>query len=306
MKLKVPTIGMRYPLSMLSLTAALAFFSQCDLPTLHANFEAVSTKLARVKNLPRQPMLRVLLASEQEGLKIEVNGAYNTYDPYTGKKVEGAFLKSSYYMYPTSDGIKWGQEFPGIYQLLIVPDSSTSSVIVNGIQYPGAVAFYQVENKIAAVNWVSLENLTSSIMSTTFLPADRDYKESLSSYAIAIRSLIYQTLVQSKNPYWDIRAEDAGYKGRAVIRLDQVFTDAMKVSQDIIMATPGGIMKNQNEMQPVYQEIKNLLQIMTRKEVDQLAESGKDARRILEHYFPGNLLTVAESPKIPPEHYYSN
>ncbi len=306
MKLKVPTIGMKASLSVLSLATILSVIPQHGSSSLQAAFEAVSSKLSRVRNLPRQPMVRVLLASEQEGLKIEVNGAYNTYDPYTGKKVEGAFLKSSYYMYPTAEGIKWGQEFPGIYQLLIVPDSSSSSVIVNGIQYPGAVVFYQVDDKLAAVNWVSLEDLTSSLMSTTFLPTDTEHKEALSSYAIAIRSLVYQALVQSKNHFWDIKADDAGYKGRAVTRLDHVFTDAMKVSQDIIMATPGGMMKNQSEMKPIHQEIKGLLQMMPRKDVDTMAEGGKDARRILEQYFPGNLLTIAETPKMPPEHPYSN
>ena len=305
MKLQVPSLSSKIPLSLFSCIALSTFAIPVIPQQLHAAFEKVSKNLSRIRNLPRQPMMKVLLLNDQDGFMVEVNGAHNIYDPYTGKKVEGAFLKSSYFMYPTTDGIKWGQEFPGIFQLLVVPDASSTSVVINGIQYPGAVAFYQVEDKLAAVNWVSLEEFTSSLMSTTFLPSVTEYKEALSSYAIAIRSLAYQDLIQSKNQYWDLKADESGYKGRAVERLDKPFIDAMKVSQDIVMMTPGGRMDNVEKTRSFNEEVQALLHVMPKKDVEAMASSGKDARRILEQFFPGKILTIAESPKVPQDHPYT-
>ncbi len=271
---------------------------------LHAAFEALPKSLSKVRSLPKQPMLKVLLGQDQDGFMVEVKGAHNVYDPYTGKKLESAFLKSSYYMIPTSDGVKWGQEFPGIYQLLIIPDSSSTSITVNGIQYPGAVAFYQVESKLAAINWVSLEDFTSSILSTTLFPKDQDQKETLATYAIAIRTLAYQSLIESHNAFWDVKASEAGYKGKAVERSDKTFLDAMKVSQDIILAQSGNA-TDASQRETLSQSFTQTFQHMPFQDVHNMAESGKDARQILEHYYPGRVLTLAEPPKMPQGHHYS-
>ncbi len=260
--------------------------------SLHASTETIPKSLMQTRNFPKQPMLKVLLAEDQESFVVEVNGTYNVYDPYTGKKLESAFSKSSYEMIPTVEGIKWGPEFPGIYQILLIPDSKESSVIVNGIQYPGAVAFYIVESTLAAVNWVSLEDFTTSILSSSFFPKDQDQREALSAYAIAVRSLAYQALLQSTHGFWDITANSAGYKGRSVERTDKKFIDAMKVSQGVVLA--GNI--NSSADMSLSKAFSNAFDKMPFDEIAAMAAGGQDARKILEKFFPGEVLTVIKEP----------
>ena len=110
----------------------LSALSVIAVAPLLAEYPVFNEKLARVRYMPEEPFVKVLLAKEQEGLMVDVKGPHNIYDPFTGKKLDAAFMGSSYYMTPTTDGIKWGQEFPGIYQIVIVPDDQNAGVVVNG------------------------------------------------------------------------------------------------------------------------------------------------------------------------------
>lgn len=239
--------------------------------------------LNNVRNLPQQPMVRVLVLAQKPSLQVEVKGSHNVYDPYNGKKLDAAFLTSSYTMTPTSDGLMWGQEFPGVFQLLIVPDTKEGIVLVDGIQYAGAVAFYQVENRLAVVNWVSLEDFTSALLSTTMIPKEREHKEALAAFAIALRSLAYEQLSHSTHQFWDVRGDECGYRGRAIVRLDLPFQEAMRSTKNIILEPKG------NESLSL-QSVSQLLQTMPYSEAVDLAEGGKDASSILEKYMPGRPL----------------
>lgn len=239
--------------------------------------------LTNVRNLPQQPMMRVLVLTQKPSLQVEVKGSHNVYDPYNGKKLDAAFLTSSYTMTPTSDGIEWGQEFPGVFQLLIVPDMKDGLVLVDGIQYAGAVAFYQVENRLSVVNWVSLEDFTSSLLSTTMLPKEREHKEALAAFAIALRSLSYEQLMHSTHQFWDVRGDECGYRGRAIVRLDIPFQEAMRSTKNIILEPKEGESLSS-------QSIAQLLQAMSYTQAVDLAEGGKAARAILEKFIPNRPL----------------
>jgi len=241
--------------------------------------------LTNVRNLPQRPMIRVLLATQKPSFQVEIKGSHNVYDPYNGKKLEAAFLTSSYEMKPTSDGIAWGQEFPGVYQVLVVPDTNEGMVIVDGIQYAGAVAFYQVENTLAAVNWVSLEDFTSSLVSTTMAPKEKEHKEALAALAIAVRSLAYEQLLNSTNQFWDVRADASGYKGRAIVRLDIPFQEAFRLTRNIILEP------KENEKHVLsLQSLEEIKQAIPYLQAVDLAEGGKDAAHILEKYMPNRQL----------------
>lgn len=245
--------------------------------------------LQNVRNLPKSPFVRVLIAQQKPSMQVEVHGAHNIYDPYSGKKLEAAFSSSAYQMQPTADGIKWGQEFPGVYQILIVPDTRDGTVTVNGIQYAGAVAFYEVGTALSAVAWSSLEDFTSSMLSSIMPVGDIEHKEALAAMAIAIRSLAYQQLQHSANQYWDIRADACGYKGRAVVRLDVPFQEALRLSKNIILGP-------QEKESPVLnmKELDQLKKNMPYQQAVELANNGKDASHLLEKFMPGRQLISVE------------
>jgi peptidoglycan hydrolase-like amidase len=245
--------------------------------------------------MPEEPIIKALITKDQEGLMVDVRGPHNVYDPYTGRKLDAAFIGSSYYMSPTEDGIKWGQEFPGVFQIVIIPDEPSSGVFVNGIGYPGAVVFYEVNSRLAAVNWASLDDFTSSLVSSNFLPKETDQKEAIAAYAIAVRTKAYQQLLSNENQYWDVTADVCEYHGNAVVRFDKAFKEAMDVTKKIIM-TSGQVPSTSSRFdKTVIEEIRHKMPL---SEVQAMAKSGKDAKIILHRFYPEQNLTVAESPMV--------
>jgi stage II sporulation protein D len=235
--------------------------------------------------MPEEPICKVLLTMEQKSIPVEVRGPHNIYDPYTGKKLEASFTPSSYPMITTTEGIKWGQDFPGVYQIVIVPDEADVGVTVNGTTYFGVVAFYQIENRLSAVNWLSLDEMTSALLCANFLPRDAYQKEAIATYAIALRSLIYNQMETTTNPYWDVKAEDCAYQGRTVARVDAAFVDAMKATRKIVMTD--GI-----QVPLTRKAIDVLREKLPPASVETMAKEGKDARMILHKFFPDSMLTI--------------
>ena len=271
------------------LCSALSASGLTAAPTPNAS--VCNPQLARVRYLPEEPTIKVLLMKNQEGLMVEVKGAHNIYDPYTGKKLDAAFSGSSYYMTPTSDGVRWGQDFPGTYQVLIVPDEPSAGVFVNGIAYPGVVAFYEVDSRLAAVNWTCLEDFVSSIFSGNFLPKETDQKEALAAYAIALRTKAFQHIQAGESTFWDVTADACGYKGNAVVRFDAPFREAMKTTRKLVMTG-----KEQSAVPQRFdrKSIDDIRQQMPIVETQTMAKEGRDARIILHRFYPDQNLTVVD------------
>jgi stage II sporulation protein D len=278
-----------YSFSLLVLCSALSASGLAAASTGAA--PACNPQLGRVRYMPEEPTIKVLLTKNQEGLMVEVKGPHNVYDPYVGKKLDATFSGSSYYMSPTSDGIRWGQDFPGTYQILIVPDEPSAGVVVNGIAYPGVVAFYEVDSRLAAVNWASLEDFVSSIFSGNFLPKETDQKEALAAYAIALRTKAFQHIQAGESPFWDVAAEASGYKGNAVVRFDAPFREAMKSTRKLIMTG-----KEQSAVAQRFDKksIEDIRQQMPIADTQAMAKEGRDARIILHRYYPDQNLTLVD------------
>lgn len=224
------------------------------------------------------PTIRIQLMSDAEGSQVEVKGRYNVFDPRTGKKLDTAFTGSSYYMYPTIDGIKWGTEFPGIYQVLIVPDKLDTTILVNGTEYRGMAYLYQIKGTLGGVNEVSLDEFVASMLST-HIPSDITEPEALAALGIALRTEALYWLAIANNQFWDVKAATVGYRGAAVERHDAGFEEALKSSKDLVMKK---MLSNDivqvrwfsagESMAPAY-------------DMQKLAQEGKDARAILEKLF---------------------
>jgi stage II sporulation protein D len=271
------------------LCSALSASALAAVPTGVA--PACNPQLARVRYMPEDPAIKVLLTKGQEGLMVEVKGPHNIYDPYTGKKLDATFTGSSYYMSPTSDGIKWGQDFPGIYQVLIIPDEPSAGVFVNGIAYPGVVAFYEVDSRLAAVNWTSLEDFVSSVFSGNFLPKETDQREALAAYAIVLRTKALQHIQSGESAFWDVTAEACGYKGYAVVRFDAPFREAMKLTKKLIMV---GKESSTAPQRLDKKSLDDLRQQMPFADIQAMARDGRDARLILHRFYPDQNLVLVD------------
>lgn len=158
--------------------------------------------------------VKVLLKKNVEGALIEVKGGYDVIDPFTQKKVSNGFKGKRFYLYPHSEGIKWGEDFAGIYQIKITPKDPVSSVLVDGIQYKGNLEIYHVDNKITIINEVDAENYLKSVLSN---PSFESYESSvIDAIAIAARTQIYYQIQHHDRAFWHIDAKESNYKGHAL------------------------------------------------------------------------------------------
>lgn len=193
----------------------LILFSICTF-TSTANAASLWEKVQSFlsKDQPKKPSIKVLVVHDADGVILEVKGKYNIYDPFTNERLGTRFVGKGNLIQAMQGGLKWGEEFPGIYQILIIPDDPKTTTIVDGIEYRGSVYVYDVKGHISVVNEVDLEDYVNSILSLEF-------KEPRSSEAMAAVAIIERTnalhqVSTAKNPYWHVRAKDVDYYGYAV------------------------------------------------------------------------------------------
>lgn len=244
-----------------------------------------SSKNVFKNNVDYQPAtIRALIVQDSGGCLLEVHGRYNIIDPYTNKPLSSRFAPKSHHIHPVADGIKWGETFPGIFQLKIVPDSPETTVSVNGIEYKGVVIVYQVEGKLNIVNEVSVDDYIHSQLST----AHKDTlggmsKESMSALVIAARSDAHHKVAHSKNPYFDVVAEQEGYEGHAVTTPGSNLAQTVENSRSMILCDPSGAPYKTSCFAKGWDHQK----------ANQLANQGMIASHILNQLYPKGCVGIA-------------
>jgi len=250
------------------------------LSSLFAISEA-EARIQLVKHHPKGPTIKVLVLQDVEGALVEVKGPYNVYDPNSGKKLETAFAGSSYYMHPTTDGIKWGAEFPGIYQVLVLPDAPKTTFLVQGVEYRGMLYCYQIDGTIAYVNELTIDDWADSMVARVTQEKVLD-KEAYAALAIAARADALYKCKHGVSKFWQVKAAQAGYAGAACTRTDRAFLDAMKETQGMVLDLNQQIPWFNNGTPPV-------------AEIQQQAIDGKTAKAILRNYFPEAAISISKS-----------
>ncbi len=127
--------------------------------------------IANTLNPPEKttyPTIKVLLTHDQESVLVEVKGKYNLYDPRTGQLMSSRFKGKRRTLQATRQGLVWGEEFPGVHQMAIVPDDYNTKINVDGIDYYGSVYVYDVGGLISVVNDIHVEDYLDSLMSPMF------------------------------------------------------------------------------------------------------------------------------------------
>src|SRR5262249_11555913 len=147
------------------------------------------------------------------GVVLEVKGKYKIFDPHTKEHISTRYTGKRKFIQAVSDGLKWGEEFPGVHQLLVTPDGPDVTIIVDGIEYHGPVYVYDIGGTISVVNQVPVEEYVSSILSQHY--REPLSPETLAAIAIAARTSAYYSAENPKSDYWSIDAQQMGYQGFA-------------------------------------------------------------------------------------------
>lgn len=238
------------------------------------------------------PKIRVLVVNDRDGVVLEVKGKYKIYDPHTGEHISTRFVGKRKFIQAINDGLKWGEEFPGVYQLMIVPDERNTTTIVDGIEYRGPIYIYDIGGFISVINEVNVEDYLSSILAKRY--KEDTPSELLAAVAIAARTGAYYAVQHPKSQYWSIDAMHVGYQGSAVTDSGSRVERAIYETRYMVMSNtaPGEEQVNAfpAEWKREGKELSTgdrVLSRITLAEASALAQKGEHAAQILGKAFPG-------------------
>lgn len=273
--------------------------------TLHAGlWSNIKTSLGFVET-PPPPHIRVLILHDVENFNLETRGTYSVYDPNRDMTVENEsndtfistrFAGKAREMKAVPDGLKWGELFPGVYQLRIHPEEKGSAVFVNGQPYPGDIYIYEIDKatgSLSVVNRVTIEDFLKSIL------ADVDQKmhpETMAALIIVARTNSYYQALHPKTGFWDVDATKVGYRGDQAPRQMEV-ANALNQTKNMVLSATGiyegvvtpfpaqfGFITSPNPNAKA--------SVISIEEANKMAESGAHAAQILAKAFPNTSIAL--------------
>lgn len=193
------------------------------------NVETPETKPATIK---------VLLKKHSEGALIEAKGPYLVFNPFDNKKLSSGWSGKRFYLHAHDQGIKWGEDFPGIYQLRLVPKNPNTTFLVDGMQVQGCLEVYHIDGAVHIVNEVDVENYLKSVL-TTHLSQEHLHPDVLDALAIAMRTDAYYHAMRSSDAFWQVNASDVGYTGCGLILQNLGIDRAVDATRYLVMSYEG-------------------------------------------------------------------
>lgn len=178
------------------------------------------------------PNIRVLVGHSLNSATLEVKGSFIIMDPFKGELIaERLHGKHARPIESRALGLKWGEEFPGRYQIAIVPTSPESVVLLDGVAYRGSLMIYDAGGKIGVVNDLTIEDYVAAQLAnqTELLSLP---EEVVAAVAIAMRSQAYYQSAHPRNKLWDIDAQKVNYKGAP-----EMLAEGLKAADSAAKAT---------------------------------------------------------------------
>jgi stage II sporulation protein D len=194
-----------------------------------ASLQTISEKMT-----PRS--IQVLLEKDAKSALLEVKGPYYIFNPQDGSRVASGLLGKRFMIHELEKGLKWGQEFPGIHQIIVKPRSDETSIFINGIQYAGAVAIYGVNGNINIVSELDIEEYVKAVLSPQF--SGPTEPEVLSALAILTRTNAYFQANRSNGSFWHVIGSEVGYQGAAMTVHDSAVDKAVETTKHLILVHP--------------------------------------------------------------------
>jgi len=155
--------------------------------------------------------VKVLLGEEAGGAYLEVKGKYQVVDPHTGVRLSGGTTKC-YPIEANRGGLQWGEGYPDIFQIAIVPLQDETTILVDGVEYRGQIHVYEVSGRLYIVNTLPIEEYVKCLLAVK-APGEKLEDEAVAALAIVMRSNAYNTVLRNRHSYWHVRASDVGYCG---------------------------------------------------------------------------------------------
>lgn len=155
--------------------------------------------------------VRVLLESHPTSVALRVEGGYGIYDPARKERITGGLLDKSFDLKAGPEGLTWGEAFPDMYQLTLVPEGQRRGFFLSGRFYPGILHAYQIEDSLQLVNEISYEEFSLAVLSAQNW--ENPPLEAAASLAICARTQAMTFAKERKQQFWHVEALRCGYEG---------------------------------------------------------------------------------------------
>lgn len=232
--------------------------------------------------------IKILVVHDKPGAVLEVKGKYKIFDPHTNTFISTRFVGKRKFIQALNSSLKWGEEFPGIHQLKIVPDDPTTTTLVDGIEYKGDLYIYDIGGTISIVNELPLDDFLRVSLNTLYdnaLP-----EEVAASIAIAARSNAWYQVKNPKSEYFAVDAGKIGYRGYAAGFKRNGIDSAINETKNMILTKNNAPFANNftGSAQTANPEIAEI----SLEQAIKLAQKGDDAAEILQKAYPGSKVSL--------------
>jgi stage II sporulation protein D len=192
--------------------------------TAHANDPSKKNKPATV---------RVLLTKLADEALIEVKGRHLIYNPKNDQLIASNSKKKKAKVATRDTGIYWGESFPQIFEMRIVPNEESTRILVNGVQYKGCIEVYSIGGTINIVNEVDTENYLQSTLSSQI--SQKLSREALDAIVITSRTHLLYLIQKDSYASWQVEAEKEGYQGLVSARQNPQVAAAVNRTRDLVL-----------------------------------------------------------------------
>lgn len=258
----------------------ILILGMCVAGSISPVFAAKTTTL-HAPQTPMGPKIRVLLEKDVNSVILESKGPYRIIRKDTSEVLTYGGGKR-FVVHAIQDGLRWGEEFPDIFQVSVIPASNETKLYVNGIQYDGAISVYHVQNnQITVVNEVAIEDYLKSTLSISLKNEETINSAALSALVILSRTEAFLRASHSKaaNRPWDIAAKEAKYYGFGITQSHPRIEQHIDKTRFMVVDTKSD--------QKLY---------LNPQKAEELADRGYDAKKILSIVFQNIQLGVTINP----------
>lgn len=241
------------------------------------------------------PTIKVLVLHDQPSVNLEVKGKYVLRDPHKNRHISTRLVGKVQVMQAISDGLKWGEEFPGIHQLEIVPDASDAQIFVNNVEYKGKVQIYDIGRTISVVNELPVEEYLGYQLPGQYQQEMPD--EVLAALAITARTNAFYQAEHPKTKFWSVDAMQAGYKGYVAIDPSSPLQKALKNTRNMVMSQTGAYEKVITPFAATWERgaaNAGRSSLISIAEASEMAKQGAHAANILEKAFPRTTIQLMQ------------
>lgn len=245
-----------------------------------------------------EPMIDVLIVNDQANILLEVRGRYQLIDPHTKTLLSKRYLGKKKHLEAVSSGLKWGEEFPGVFQLQIVPEDPRATLVVNEIEYHGSLYIYDIGGSISIVNRVPIEDFLQATITGKF--SESLPEETHAAIAIAARTDAFYQSQNPKNRYWAVDGHVIGYRGLASQVSDEAMEQAIVSTRHMVLSKTGSYERvitpfpatwTTNDQERRTHQNGGAARISI-AEAEQMALHGNHAAQILSKAFPGSHIEI--------------